>query len=381
MKSIYKIIFPLLFIAGFYVACDKAEPLSMYKSGTQPTLSSSTNTIAPAPSDSSNSVVTFSWTDSHFATDSASVKYIVEMDSSGRNFSKETTWVLSGQRSISFTAKQLNTVLLGYGFSFGVSYSMDVRITASYANNNDQKISNVVTVQMTPYKVPPKVQPPTSGKLFLVGSATQGGWANPVPVPTQEFSQIDSVTYAGVFDITGGNQYLFLPVNGDWGHKYSVADNTITGLANGGDFGYDLKDNFPGPANTGKYVIWVDFQAGKFTVTPFTGNLPDSLYMVGDATAGGWANPVPVPSQQFTRDNSSLWELTLPLTGGKQYLFLPKNGDWTHKYAVQDNTIPGLANGGTFGYDYPKNFPGPSADGTYKIEVNFATSLFKVTKQ
>jgi len=152
-------------------------------------------------------------------------------------------------------------------------------------------------------------------------------------------------------------------------------------LADGGDFGYDLSSNFPGPANSGKYVITVDFQGGKFSVKPFTGNLPDSLYIVGDATAGGWNNPVPTPSQKFTRDNSSQFEITIPFIGGKQYLFLPVNGSWTHKYAVSDNTIAGLANGGDFGFDLSSNFPGPSADGTYKVIANFATSKFTVIKQ
>ncbi len=202
-----------------------------------------------------------------------------------------------------------------------------------------------------------------------------------MPVPEQEFAQIDSVTYGGIFNLTGGKQYLILPVNGDWAHKYAVADNSVAGLAEGGDFGYDLSSNFPGPAASGQYKIVLDFQAGKFTVMPYAGVLPDSLYIVGDATAGGWNNPVPLPSQQFNRINSSVFQITIALTGGKQYLLLPVNGDWGHKYAVADNSISGLAEGGEFGYDLSSNFPAPTETATYKIEANFLTNMFKVTKQ
>ena len=216
---------------------------------------------------------------------------------------------------------------------------MDVRVTSSYANNNERLASNTLKIKMTPYKVPPKVVLPSSNKLFLVGSASQGGWNNPVPVPTQEFVRLDETTWGGVFQLNGGMEYLLLPVNGDWSHKYSVADNSISGLNQGGNFGFDLAQNIPGPAAGGLYKIIVDFQAGKFIVTPFTSVLPDNLYIVGDATAGGWNNPVPVPSQQLTRINSSVYEISISLTGGKQYLLLPVNGDWSHKFSVADNSI------------------------------------------
>jgi hypothetical protein len=224
--------------------------------------------------------------------------------------------------------------------------------------------------------VPPKVALPTTGKLFLVGDASQGGWNNPVPVPTQEFAQLDETTWGGVFNLVGGKQYLVLPLNGDWGHKFSVADGSVP--ATGGDFGYDLSTNFNGPATGGWYKIILDFQRGKFTVTPFTSVLPDNLFIVGDATAGGWNNPVPVPSQQLTRQNSSVFKLSLPLIGGKEYLLLPVNGDWTHKYAVQDNSIPGLSAGGDFGYDFAKNFPAPATSGNFTITANFVTGKFSV---
>ena len=384
MKYLSKLFLGLVVVLGFFSCIKKVDPLPFYGNGTTPVLTASANTIAPTASDSDNVVLSLNWTYPKYATDSSNVKYTIEIDSSGRNFADAVTYVISDSLQTSFTAKQLNNILLGFGFQYNKPYNVDIRLISSYANNNERLTSNVVTVSMTPYVTPPKVTPPASKQLFLVGDATQGGWNNPVPTPSQQFSIIDSVTYAGIFYLNGGAQYLALPVNGDWGNKYSVADNSVSGLSNGGSFGFNLSNNFPGPATTGYYKIVMDFQSGTFTVTPWAGTLPDSLFIVGDATNGGWNNPVPVPSQQLTRVNSSEWTITLPLTGGKQYLLLPVNGSWDHKYAVADNSITGLSAGGDFGYDLSANFPGPDADGTYKLTVNFAkgeTGQFTLVKQ
>ena len=248
-------------------ACEKVGPLAVYKNGVSATLQASATTVAPKVADSLTTALTLTWTDPQYATDAKTVKYIVQVDSAGRNFSNAASIVLTNKTSYSFVAKDLNAILLSLGFKYNTAYKVDVRIVSSYANNNDQIASNVLTLTMTPYVVPPKVTPPASKTLFLVGSATAGGWNNPVPVPTQQFTRIDSVTYEGKFYLIGGQQYLALPVNGDWSNKYSVANNNAFGLAKGGDFGFNLSDNFPGPAVTGLYTIRFDFQAGKFTVT------------------------------------------------------------------------------------------------------------------
>lgn len=383
MKMISRIMLLAGFAALLLAACNKVGDLPMYKTGLVPQLATYNNVtaIAPEPKDSLSEVVTFNWTDPEYATDSSNVKYIIEMDSTGRGFAKAARKTIMSARSATFHAKEINDILLGWGFEFGKPYDVDIRIISSYANNNDQKISNTITLSMTPYKVPPRVPLPTSGKLYLVGDATDGSWSNPVPTPTQEFARINETTFAGVFHLTGGKQYLMLPENGSWDHKFAVADNSVAGLADGGEFGYDFGQNFPGPAADGVYKIVVDFQTGHFSVTKYTeNNLPTDLFMVGDATPGGWSNPVPVPSQQLTRLNAAEWELTVDLTGGKQYLLLPTNGSWDHKYSVDDNSISGLADGGSFGYDKPQNFPGPAADGNYTLRVNFVTSSFTMTK-
>lgn len=367
-----------------FVACEKAPDLPYYGEGNAVTLSAASTSIAPQPADSNNLVLNLSWTDPQYAVDTSRYKFVVELDVEGNQFKNAIKKTVLGQFDTGFLAKELNAFAVEHQWEFNKPYKMEARVLSSYQNNNDLKISNVIPFTYTPYKVPPKIALPESGHLYLVGDASQGGWNNPVPIPSQEFSQLDETTFAGVFNLNGGKQYLVLPDNGSWDKKYSIADQGVPGVAEGGDFGFGLDKNFIGPANAGWYKIVLDFQHGKYTVTPWSGHLPDNLFMVGDATPGGWNNPVPVPSQEFTRLNSSEFELTISLAGGKQYLFLPVNGDWSHKYAVQNAGVEGLSMGGALGYDFPQNFPGPSESGTYKINVNFAKGdqgMFKVTKQ
>ncbi len=382
----------LLLLAGLFilgsVACSKMTN-AYYHQGSTPNVQTSTMSVAPATADSLKNVLAVSWTNPNYSTDSASVLYTIQIDSSGRNFAKAMSWTVTGVRSDSFLAKQLNTLALGFGFNYNVASNLDVRVISSYANNNEQLMSNTVTISYTPYVTPPKVAPPQTKKLYLVGSATADGWNNPVPI-SQQFEMVDSVDYAGVFNLSAGGQYLLLPLNGDWSNKYAVTDANVP--ASGGSFGYNGGDatyntNFNGPAAAGWYEIWVNFQTGTYTVTAVSQQPPpDSLFLVGSATAGGWNNPVPEPSQVFTQISSTQWQITVPLSAAGQYLMLPVNGDWTAKYAISGNNAP-PATGGSFGYNYNNtnavytaNFNGPANAGNYTITADFLNYTFTVTQ-
>jgi hypothetical protein len=382
MRKIFNLLLLVTGVTVFLASCDKVNDLPFYNAGTAITLSSSSAAIAPAPADSNNTALTLNWTSAHHATDSSKVKYLIQFDTTGKNFANPTEFVVNGALSNAFIAKQINSMLLARGYAFNTPVDMDVRVISSYGNNNERIYSNTLKIRMTPYKIPPKIPLPSSQRLFIVGGATVGGWNNPVPVPSQEFERIDETTWGGIFQLTGGQYYLLLPVNGDWGHKYAVNDNTAAGISGGGDFIADAGQDIPAPATSGLYKIIVDFQTGKFTVTPFTQQhgLPSELYIVGDATPGGWNNPVPVPSQKFTRLNATQFEIaSLALTPSKAYLFLPTNGDWGRKFGAVDNTAAGVKLGGPFKPE-GQDIPSPDVAGNYKITVDFVTGRYTLVK-
>ncbi len=380
MKYFNKLFIGLAMAAGF-TACEKADNLPFYGEGVATVLSSPTTTVAPLPSDSNSVKLILNWTDPKYAQDTKLYKFVVEIDSAAKNFTRAYTRTVTGKLTDSILAKELNTVMLAWGFEFNKAYDLDVRVTASYGNNNELKYSNILKIKATPYKIPPKVSLPYDSKLWIVGDASQGGWSNPINPSTyaipQSFARIDETTYGGIFQLNGGKEYLILPENaGAWSNKYSIANKSAAGVDAGGDFGYNLPDNFKGPANSGLYKITLDFQKGKYTVVPFTQQhgLPTDLYLTGGATPLGWANPVDA-TQTMTRRNSVQWDITLNFKTGEKFLALPTNGSWSQKFGVDAAAADNKS--GTFKPE-GGDIPTPSSTGNYKFTIDFFTGKYTI---
>ncbi|MBS1578116.1 MAG: SusE domain-containing protein [Bacteroidetes bacterium] len=258
-------------------SCQKDQAMDVYQGGTAPVLTASVSTTIPlAYSTAANEAVKLSWTNPayQFASgiSSQDVSYLVEIDTSGANFTNPNKKTLSFSKDlgVSISQSSLNDYLLNQLLlNTTMAHNIEIRVTATINNTTATKlVSNVLKFTVTPYAIPPKVAPPTTGNLYLVGSATAGGWSNPVPVPSQQFTKVSTTFYTITVTLIGGQEYLFLPLNGDWGHKFACNKTTSPPDGNiGGDFGYDWNDNFPGPTTNGTYKIDVDFQRGKFIVT------------------------------------------------------------------------------------------------------------------
>src|SRR5207244_12530640 len=102
-KYISKLILGFLGLAAVIMACNKLGPLPYYCAGTATVLTSSVTAINPKPADSANVILTLNWTNPNYATDSAHQKFVIEMDSSGRNFSQAVSFEADGPLSYSFT--------------------------------------------------------------------------------------------------------------------------------------------------------------------------------------------------------------------------------------------------------------------------------------
>ena len=278
MKNILKLIVLSSLLFTVMAACKKDENKDYYMGGNPPVLTASTATPALSFANADKEALKLSWTNPNYrfttGISSQDVSYLIEIDTAGANFTnpQKQTVAVSKDISQSFIVSQFNDYLLNQlVLKPAIVHNLEVRVKSSLAGSAATLISNVIKLTVTPYAIPPKVAPPVTGKLYLVGSATPGGdahgWDNPVPTPSQQFVQVSATLYEITIPLIGGKEYLFLPLNGDWGNKYAVADNTVAGLSDGGDFGFNLAKNFPGPAASGTYKIAVDFQRGKFTVT------------------------------------------------------------------------------------------------------------------
>lgn len=205
MKKILKLLFVTAGIAFTYTGCTKLAdlPTTMYANGNAVVLASSTNMISTAPADSGKNVLTLNWSNPKYSQNTSLYKFVVEIDSTGRNFAKEYTITATGAKDTVFTGKQFNDILAGLGVVAGVPSSVDVRVTSSYSNNNEPYKSNVLTIKTTPYIVPITVtQSSTSPLTLLIGNA-----ANSALVLNWNATQYGSFsfTYAVQIDTAGGS--------------------------------------------------------------------------------------------------------------------------------------------------------------------------------
>jgi len=281
----------LLIAAGsmiFLASCQKEGTNVTFKGGTAPVLTASlTDSIPLSNATKNDQAISFSWTNPNYqfsnGISSLNVTYNLEFDTAGANFTSPNmrTVQISPDLQTSFTVDALNSLIAnGLLLAVGQPHSLQVRVVAviapytSGSPNIGSLVSNVMSYTVTPYSPPPVVDPPSSGTLFMVGGDPAiGAWSNPVPL-SQQFTAVSSTDFQLTIQLSGGDpsnsnasdQYLLLPVNGSWSHKYACA-NTANEPFSGGTFGLDQSSNFPGPTAAGKYLFDVNFQTGIITVT------------------------------------------------------------------------------------------------------------------
>jgi len=105
MRNIVKILIVTVGIALIFTACNKEGLLPYYKTGNASVLTSSATTVKATIADSSKTAVTLNWTWPNYSTDSVNQKFIVQIDSVGKNFVKPVTRVLNGVLKTSYTER------------------------------------------------------------------------------------------------------------------------------------------------------------------------------------------------------------------------------------------------------------------------------------
>lgn len=124
-------------------------------------------------------------------------------------------------------------------------------------------------------------------------------------------------------------------------------------------------------------------------VAPPTTN---ELFITGKATPIGWMCGCPndananSASQKFTRIDAVTYELPrITLTGGDEYLIVPRYGNWgavfpdPEKYGSKVATNSMIPEGGDFDR-FGNNYKAPAVTGDYKIVMDFQLGKFTVTK-
>lgn len=261
----------VLLLAG----CEKEENKIYFEGGTAPVLTASTTTVPLSFTTQDQQALKLSWTNPNYqfttGISSQNVTYQIEIDTVGANFTnpKRQTITVSSDLERTFTQAQFNDFLLSQmELSTTKTHNLQVRVRASLGTDAVPLYSNVVNIAARPFAIPPKVEPPASGKLFITGGATPASWmgGGDAELPSQRFTQVSPTLYVlESIRLTGNESFLFVPEYGNWGKKYGFDGANNGNNVNGDAFkaeGGDIK----APPETGNYKIEVNFQTGRFRV-------------------------------------------------------------------------------------------------------------------
>jgi starch-binding outer membrane protein SusE/F len=273
MKNIFNYICFAFFTIGFLTGCEKDETKAEFLGGTAPVLTSSTDEVDMNFANENNIGLSLHWTNPDYnfnsGRSSQSVTYIVEIDTAGANFKTPTRKQLSltGDLGVNILVKELNDYLLNQmQLTPNTTYNLEIRVVASLDSKYSVLTSNVVSLIARPYSIPPKVSPPATGDLWMLGDATFAGWNNPIAAPydnSQKFTKVSETVYEIVTEMPGAGGYKLIQENGVWATQYHMLAG---GTWEGGDFEMkDAEPQFPGPPTPGTYKITIDFQRGKFS--------------------------------------------------------------------------------------------------------------------
>jgi starch-binding outer membrane protein SusE/F len=280
-----KFIYHVLFFAGaasmLLTSCKKDYAKVYFNGGTPPVLTSTATDSIPLPlSDTTGNAVTFNWTNPNYqysdGISSMNVTYYLEFDTvSGFNSSVFQQVAISSSLSHTFTVSSLNSLLTNQLLlDTSVTRNIFVRLESfisPYTSGTapvGPQYSSTLTFSVTPYAIPPAVNPPASGKLFITGSATNLSWmvaGKPATVAGQQFTRVNATLYTITLPLIGGQQFLVVPVAGDWTNKYATSDKTSPPTGDG--FAYNASYNFTGPLASGTYTVTFNFQTGFYTIT------------------------------------------------------------------------------------------------------------------
>jgi starch-binding outer membrane protein SusE/F len=280
-----KFIYNVLFFAGaaatLLTSCKKDYEKVYFNGGTSPVLTSTATDSIPLPlSDTTGNAVTFNWTNPNYqfsnGISSMNVAYALQIDTTP-SFSSGLLQqvVVSSSLSQTFTVSALNALLTNQLLlDTNVTRTIFVRLESfisPFTNGstpNGALYSSTLNFLVTPYAIPPAVNPPITGELYITGSATADGWmvaGQPATVAGQQFTRVNATLYTITLPLIGGQQFLVVPAAGDWNNKFATTSTSAP--VTGGGFGFNVANNFNGPLASGTYTVTFNFQTGFYTIT------------------------------------------------------------------------------------------------------------------
>ena len=357
----------LLLMIGL-TSCDNRELVQVDNSAAPIAMDLSAEHIFLDKNYPDNPALNVSWTQAAY-TVPVEVNYKIEA-SKDKDF--KTPYVLGtvaqSLRTATYTVSQLNTAAQTIGLTKNIEGKMFLRVISALGANQIKAVSNVTTVNVTPYAL-------EYPNFYLVGAASYVGWNSGV---AQALYKMDNFSY--IYTYLSQESFRFLGQQAWSPINYSI-DNPGTDAASryfkqtSANIVFSDRENmkFTGAAGIYKIEINADgaVQSLNATASPLGFEYPN-LYVVGSLNGWNAANAIPM-----TRKSEGVFELTTTLGANTEMKFLGQQAfaslEWGN--ILKDNN----GNSGFLGpKDDNSNIVFNGNGGSYKITVNLKAGTYTI---
>lgn len=296
----------------------------------------------------------FTWTSADFGYNAA-IKYTLEADVAGSDFSEATNLGTNANNSLELSVGEINKGLTNLGLVPFESASIEMRLKVEVDGDIEPIYSNVISANITPYAT-------TFEPIYMIGAALLG-WDTTKAV---EVYGTGPSTYEVVAEFNTNEAFRFFEaanwdaVSYNW--SFFEGGTIDANFENAQDGDTNLK--FIG--ETGYYRIGVNTKT--FTITMEKVDQPQ-LFMVGAGVPdAGWGWDTPV---QMTWIKDGVFEATTSFSVDA-FRFFTKEGDWgsgqNHPYFVAEEYT--IDTNFEDAQDGDNNFKFIGTPGVYSIIVN-----------
>ena len=280
-KIYYPLYAVLCFLCLFFVSCEK--PGTDTPRDEALVLKVSSDSVSCVPRMGEQTALQIQWTAGTNHGTGSAISYTLEMDRAGNDFAAGIHWEIGRtmDRTIQLGHKQLSDTLKRYfpNMEDEVFYEFDLRVRAKVLMTDEEQISPVVTIRMTRYTT-------ILTNLYLVGDATPNGWTRERATP-----MIQNAVNPSLFSWKGllrKGEFKILTSTADWLPCY-VRDENDASIMHYRKTEDDYPDFKWEITTTDNYTIDVDIKALTISINSIGGEIYKHVYMIGDATSGGWS--------------------------------------------------------------------------------------------
>lgn len=303
----------------------------------------------------------------------SAISYTIEMDTLGADFAGGLQWEIgrTANRTLVFGHKQLaDTLALTYPeITEGTFVGFEWRVKAKVLMTGEEQVSETQRMVIA-------WRSAMLTDLYLIGDATPNGWnlgrATPMIIDMNTFS---SFSWTGQMH---KGEFKLLTTDTAWMPCYvrDTLDDTQMIYRPTEESYPDIKWNI---TKTGNYRIEADIEALTMTISYLGGEAYSHVYMIGDATPGGWSWDY---ITELQHPEANIFTYQGALSAGELKFPTELKSDWSGEmlYAPTPDCAP--AENGTFeartgGADNKWRITNP---GDYQIRINFNDTTISFVK-